>query len=112
MKFLKKIGGLFYWDHFNKIIVFSLLPIYTANFDPASYGDNDLSMTTVTMLASLLFMEVWTPLLRFSYDEHTLEGKQKDIYQCRFFIGRLFSSLYRRLCADCFLAGASKSQGG
>ena len=62
---------------FNKIIVFLLLPIYTANFDPASYGDNDLSMTTVTMLASLLFMEVWTPLLRFSYDEHTLEGKQK-----------------------------------
>ena len=47
------------------IIVFLLLPIYTANFDPASYGDNDLSMTTVTMLASLLFMEVWTPLLRF-----------------------------------------------
>ena len=77
MKFLKKLAVYFIGTIFNKIIVFLLLPIYTANFDPASYGDNDLSMTTVTMLASLLFMEVWTPLLRFSYDEHTLEGKQK-----------------------------------
>lgn len=77
MKFLKKMAVYFIGTIFNKIIVFLLLPIYTANFDPASYGDNDLSMTTVTMLASLLFMEVWTPLLRFSYDEHTLEGKQK-----------------------------------
>lgn len=74
---------------FNKIIVFLLLPIYTANFDPASYGDNDLSMTTVTMLASLLFMEVWTPLLRFSYDRAYAGGQTKDIYQCRFFIRAL-----------------------
>ena len=62
---------------FNKLVIFLLLPIYTANFDPASYGSNDLAVTTVTMLVSLLFMEAWTPLLRFSYDESTLEGKQR-----------------------------------
>lgn len=77
MKFIKKMLVYFVGTIFSKLVIFLLLPIYTANFDPASYGSNDLAVTTVTMLVSLLFMEAWTPLLRFSYDEATTAGKQK-----------------------------------
>lgn len=91
---------------FSKLVIFLLLPIYTANFDPASYGNNDLAVTTVTMLVSLLFMEAWTPLLRFSYDETTLQGKQKvytnvialsGICFPLYFIGCVLISFYQDL---------------
>ena len=77
MQFLKKMFVYFVGVIFNKMIIFLLLPIYTNNFSPAAYGNNDLSVTTVTMLVSLLFMELWTPLLRFSYDSDKESHKEK-----------------------------------
>ena len=77
MNFIKKLLIYFIGNVFNKLIVFFLLPIYTSNLSPSAYGDADLSLTTVTMLVSLLFMEVWTPLLRFSYDSEKRNDKIK-----------------------------------
>lgn len=77
MQFLKKMFVYFIGVIFNKMIIFLLLPIYTNNFSPAAYGNNDLSVTTVTMLVSLLYMELWTPLLRFSYDSDKESHKEK-----------------------------------
>lgn len=77
MRFLKKMFVYFIGVIFNKMIIFLLLPIYTNNFSPAAYGNNDLSVTTVTMLVSLLYMELWTPLLRFSYDSDKESHKEK-----------------------------------
>ena len=80
MQFIKKLFVYFVGTVFNKLIIFILLPIYTRYLSPTDYGNADLSLTTVTMLTSLLFMEVWTPLLRFSYDCKTKDEKKKGSY--------------------------------
>lgn len=96
MQFLKKIFIYFTGTVFHKLIIFILLPVYTRHLSPSSYGDADLAITTVTMLVSLLFMEVWTPLLRFSYDSKEIEDKKK-IY-CNVVIVALF-------CLPLYFAG-------
>ncbi|MBQ9315000.1 MAG: oligosaccharide flippase family protein [Clostridia bacterium] len=77
MQFLKKILIYFIGTIFNKLIIFILLPIYTRHLSPTDYGNADLSITTVTMLVSLLYIEVWTPLLRLSYDKDDSTHKAK-----------------------------------
>lgn len=77
MQFLKKIIIYFIGTIFNKLIIFILLPVYTRFLSPTDYGNVDLSITTVTMLVSLLYIEVWTPLLRLSYDSEDPKHKSK-----------------------------------
>lgn len=79
-----------------KIITFMLVPIYTHVFDPDDYGASDLAYTTVVMLVSVAFMELWTGLLRFSYDEKGEEGK-KRLFRHVLILGLLFMPLYLAL---------------
>lgn len=77
MEFVKKILIYGIGNILNKLIIFVMLPIYTNNFTPTDYGDNDLAITTAMMLSSLVFMEIWTALLRFCYDEKEVYGKNR-----------------------------------
>lgn len=77
MEFIKKIIIYAIGNVSSKLIIFLLLPFYTKYFNPGAYGDNDLAVSTAIMITSLLFMEIWTALLRFSYDEETTCGKYK-----------------------------------
>ena len=93
MKFIRKMLVYFVGTVLGKIITFMLVPIYTHVFDPEDYGASDLSYTTVVMLVSIAFMELWTGLLRFSYDEKDEEGK-KRLFRHVLCLGMLFAPLY------------------
>ena len=76
-----------------KIITFLMVPIYTHVFAPEDYGASDLAYTMAVMLVSISFMELWTGLLRFSYDEESLEGKRK-LFGHVLFLGAALTPLY------------------
>lgn len=63
----------------SKIIVFLLLPIYTAYIPTQGYGYYDLSITYITVVTSLLFFDVWSSILRFMYDKNSIRHKYKVV---------------------------------
>lgn len=58
----------------SKILVFFLIPIYTREIAPASYGYYDVLTTNMQMLASITFIEIWSGALRFML----LPGKENN----------------------------------
>lgn len=58
----------------SKILVFFLIPIYTREIAPASYGYYDVLTTNMQMLASIAFIEIWSGALRFML----LPGKENN----------------------------------
>jgi len=77
MTFIKKMLVYLVGTVLGKVITFLLVPIYTHMLPPADYGEADLSYTLVVMLVSVAFMELWTGLLRFSYDREGETEKRK-----------------------------------
>lgn len=73
---IKKIILYMFGTFFSKLIVFIMLPIYTAKFDPGSYGEIDLLMTTVIMLVSVSFLDIWQYVLRYTYNSSDLDRKK------------------------------------
>lgn len=78
-KFIKSSGIFFIGNMLSKIIVFLLLPIYTAYIPTEGYGYYDLSITYITVVTSLLFFDVWSSILRFMYDNNSSEHKYKVV---------------------------------
>ena len=81
-----------------KIITFLMVPIYTHVLAPEDYGAADLAYTMAVMLVSIAFMELWTGLLRFSYDVKTEEGKRK-LFKHVLLLGAVLTPLYLGLAA-------------
>lgn len=52
----------------SKFIIFLLLPLYTKYLTPEQYGLYDLEITYLTLMLSVLFLEIWSPVLRYIYD--------------------------------------------
>ena len=77
MKFLKKVFSYAIGNGLSKFIAVIILPIYTNNLNPEEYGKVDLSYYTVSIIVSFVFMECWTALLRFIYDDYTEENRKK-----------------------------------
>lgn len=48
------------------LVTFLALPVYTRLVPPADFGYFDLSMTYVTIIAALLYADVWVGVMRFS----------------------------------------------
>lgn len=53
---------------FSKIVVFLLVPIYTRVLDPTKYGTYDVAYSTMQMLVSICYLELWSGTLRFLFD--------------------------------------------
>lgn len=98
MKFIKKMGVYFIGTVLSKIITFLLIPIYTHELLPSDYGESDLAYTTVVMLVSIVFMELWATLLRFSYDVKTEAGRKKLLGGI-VLLAVIFTPLYIAVCA-------------
>lgn len=77
MEFVKKIFSYAVGNGLSKFIAVIILPIYTNYLNPEAYGKADLSYYTVSIAVSFVFMECWTALLRFIYDDYTEENKKK-----------------------------------
>ena len=105
MKFIRKMLVYFVGTVLGKIITFVMVPIYTHVFAPEDYGASDLSYTMAVMLVSIAFMELWTGLLRFSYDEKDEEGKRR-LFRHVLLLGAILTPVY--LCAA---AGVALWQG-
>lgn len=73
---LKKVFIYGLGTFFSKVIVFLLVPIYTRALDPAEYGTYDVVYSTMQMIVSICFFELWTGTLRFLFDYS--EKRQKD----------------------------------
>ena len=62
---------------FAKIIVFLLVPVYTRYLDPADYGQYDVVYSTMQMLVSICYLEIWTGALRFLFDYDSEQDKNR-----------------------------------
>ena len=74
---LKKIFIYGVGTFFSKILVFLLLPIYTRVLSPSDYGYYDVLLANVQLLVSIAFMEIWSGIIRFMYDDEDVYGPVK-----------------------------------
>lgn len=76
MRFEKKLIAYGIGNVASKMVSIALLPIYTRHIASDDYGRADIANTTVTLVVSIVFIEIWTALLRFIYeekDDHALD---------------------------------------
>lgn len=61
---------------FTKLISFILLPLYTNYVKVSDYGYYDLSISLLSVVVPVVFMEIWTATLRFSLERENDQGKR------------------------------------
>lgn len=66
---LKKIIVYGIGIFFSKALVFLLVPLYTRCFSPADYGYYDVLTSNIVMLVSVTFIEIWSGVLRYMFDD-------------------------------------------
>lgn len=59
----------------SKLIAFVLIPIYTTYISPNIYGEFDLMNSLISLVAPLIFFQVWDGLFRFVYDYEDIKEK-------------------------------------
>lgn len=64
--FFKTSTVYFFGKILASLITFLLLPIYTNKISTADYGYYDLSISIVATIVPILFLEIWSGILRFS----------------------------------------------
>lgn len=62
-----------------KLISFLLLPIYTNYIQSADYGYYDYSLSLLSVVIPVIFMELWTGTLRFTLEQKDYEMKRKVV---------------------------------
>lgn len=60
---------------FGSLVTFLALPVYTRLVAPADFGYFDLTQTYVTIVAALLYADVWVGVMRFSLGEAAESSK-------------------------------------
>lgn len=84
--FLGKLSG--------RLVLFLLLPFYTALLDPSDYGTADILTTYVTLLAPIITLELELGAFRFLVDARDNPEKQKQIIQTAISICNKISILF------------------
>ena len=77
-RFVKSSGIYFVGTVLTKLISFLLLPLYTSYISPEGYGTYDLSLNYIMFFCSVLYLDIWSGILRFMYD-YTGEDRKKPI---------------------------------
>lgn len=78
-KFLKSTGIYLIGNVLVKVSAFMLLPLYTNYLNPVQYGIYDLNITYVTFLTSVLFLDIWSGVMRFMFDYNDKNNIMKPI---------------------------------
>lgn len=76
--FAKTSGIYFAGTVLQKIISFFLLPIYTKYINPKDMGTYDVQLAYVTFLCSVLFLNIWSGIMRYTF-EYKDEERKKPI---------------------------------
>lgn len=95
-KLIKSTFLYFFGNVLSKAITFFLLPLYTKYIAPADYGYYEVSLSYLTIAASVLYLDIWNGILRFMYDK---KNKYNVIYNG--FLIFLISTLF--YCLTLFL---------
>ncbi len=77
-KFIKSSGIYFVGTVMTKLISFLLLPMYTSYINPEDYGVFDMYNACIMFLCSVLFLDIWSGIMRFMFD-YTKEERKKPI---------------------------------
>lgn len=80
LKFIKSSGIYFVGNILTKLISFFLLPIYTKYINPTDYGTYDLMIAYITFFTSVLFLDIWSGIMRFMFDYNKIKDKYKAIF--------------------------------
>ena len=78
-KLLKSTIIYFIGNVATKLVSFLLIPIYTTYLTPAEYGLYDLSIAYAELIVSILFLDIWSGIMRFMFDYKNLDDKHKVI---------------------------------
>lgn len=78
-KFIKTSGIYLLGNVLTKAIAFIMLPIYTKYLSPTDYGTYDVNIAYITFLSSVLFLDIWSSVMRFMFDYKSIDAKQKPI---------------------------------
>ena len=52
----------------SKLVAFLMLKLYTTYITPSDFGAFDVSITYVTLISSVLFLDIWNGIMRFVFD--------------------------------------------
>ena len=77
-RFIKSSGIYFVGTVLTKLISFLLLPLYTSYISPADYGTYDLALNYIMFFCSVLYLDIWSGIMRFMYD-FSGEDRKKPI---------------------------------
>ena len=75
-KFIKTSGIYFIGTVMTKLITFLLLPLYTSYIKPAGMGIYDVATAYVTFLCSIVYLDIWSSVMRFTYEYNADEQKK------------------------------------
>ena len=63
----------------SKLVAFFLLPLYTIYISPEQYGEYDLVLTFINLVAPVAFFQIWDGMFRYSFDSDKTTDKYKVI---------------------------------
>jgi len=105
-KITKSTITYFFGNVSSKLVAFLMLKVYTTFILPEDFGTYDMMTTYATMISSIVFLDIWSGIMRFMFDYH--DGKEKDcviksglyifftstvIYLLAFYVFSLFVSI-------------------
>lgn len=70
---IKNTGIFFLGSVFSRLISFILLPLYTNNISKSGMGYYDLVITSLSIVIPILFVEIWSGIMRFLYSSKSEE---------------------------------------
>lgn len=100
-RFIKNSLLFFIGTILSKFLSFFLLPIYSRVIPTEDMGKFDVSITIMTMVASICFFEIWSGVLRRAYEKKTMDEKIESVsggLQVFFLSSILFTVLCVSLC--------------
>ena len=80
MEFLKTSIIYLLGNTFTKLLSFLLLPLHTANINPADFGFYNITTSALSVIVPFCAIEIWTGVLRFMLDYQNPLDKQRTIF--------------------------------
>ena len=70
-RFFETAGIYFAGNILSKLVAFFLLPLYTTRIEPAQYGNYDLVISLINLVAPIAFFQIWDAMFRFAFEVKT-----------------------------------------
>ena len=78
-RFAKSTGVYLMGSVLTKFAAFLMLPFYTRYLRPSEYGNFDLYTAYAAFLGSILFIDIWSGVMRFMFDYKSDEARAKPV---------------------------------